>query len=66
MPLPTIFASRSSGTAAHLEIKSESYAPRDPVYFRAGRDFATPKKGRVMADVAIDWVADKMQEMIGG
>ena len=51
--------------AANLQIQSESYAPRDPRYFEAGRDLATPKKGRVMADVAIDWVAAKMQEMIG-
>ena len=51
--------------AANLQIQSESYAPRDPIYFEAGRDLATPKKGRVMADVAIDWVAAKMQEMIG-
>ena len=50
---------------ANLQIQSESYAPRDPRYFKAGRDLATPKKGRVMADVAIDWVAAKMQEMIG-
>lgn len=50
--------------AANLDIKSESYAPRDPIYFEAGRDLATPKKGRVMADVAIDWVAAKMQAMI--
>ena len=48
----------------NLEIKSESYAPRDPVYFRDGRDHSTPGKGRVMADVAIDWVADKMRSMI--
>ena len=52
--------------AANLDIKSESYAPRDPVYFQAGRDYATPKKGRVMADIAIDWVATKMQEMMDG
>ena len=52
--------------AANLDIKSESYAPRDPVYFQAGRDYATPKKGRVMADIAIDWVASRMQEMMDG
>jgi creatinine amidohydrolase len=50
---------------ANLQIQSERYRPRDPVYFRAGRDLATPKKGRVMADAAIDWVAQKMRGMMG-
>ena len=50
--------------AANLDIQSESYRPRDPVYFEGARDHATGKKGRVMADIAIDWVANKMQEMI--
>ena len=49
-----------------LKIQREAYAERDPVYFRDGRDFATPKKGRVMADEAITWVTDKMRAMIGG
>jgi creatinine amidohydrolase len=51
---------------ANLNIKSESYGPRDPVYFRDGRDHSTPEKGRAMADVAIKWVGNKMQEMING
>ena len=51
---------------ANLSIQSESYRPKDPEYFQAGRDYSTPKKGRVMADVAIDWVADKMKGMIDG
>jgi len=50
---------------ANLDIKSEAYRPKDPEYFAAARDFATPKKGRVMADLAIDWVADRMRKMIG-
>jgi creatinine amidohydrolase len=49
---------------ANIEIESESYRPKDPEYFQAARDYATPKKGRIMADVAIDWVADKMRAMI--
>ena len=52
--------------AANLKIESESYRPKDPEYFQAGRDYATPKKGRVMVDVAIDWVADKVRGMIDG
>ena len=48
-----------------LQIQNEGYAPRDPVYFKGARDLATPQKGRVMADVAIRWVADKMREMMG-
>ena len=51
---------------ANLKIQREGYADRDPIYFRDGRDLATPKKGRVMADEAISWVANKMQEMIDG
>jgi creatinine amidohydrolase len=49
---------------ANLKIQREGYAERDPIYFRDGRDLATPKKGRVMADVAISWVADKMRVML--
>ena len=52
--------------AANLKIESESYRPKDQEYFQAGRDYATPKKGRVMVDVAIDWVADKVRGMIDG
>lgn len=47
-----------------LKIEREGYADRDPIYFRDGRDLATPKKGRVMADVAISWVTDKMRQMM--
>ena len=50
--------------AANLDIQSETYRPKDPEYFLAGRDFSTPKKGRVMADVAIDWIAEKMRSMM--
>jgi len=51
---------------ANLKIQREGYAERDPVYFRDGRDLATPKKGRVMADAAITWVAEKMRGMMAG
>jgi creatinine amidohydrolase len=48
-----------------LQIKNEGYAPRDPKYFQAARDLATPAKGRIMADAAIRWVVTKMREMMG-
>lgn len=51
---------------ANLNIQREGYRDRDPIYFRDARDLATPKKGRVMADVAITWVADQMRKMMGG
>ncbi len=35
-----------------------------PLLVRAAEEHATPAKGRVMADVAIKWVAEKMQSMI--
>ena len=43
-----------------------SYRDRDPVYFAAARDLATPRKGRIMADAAIAWVADKMRSLMEG
>jgi creatinine amidohydrolase len=48
-----------------LKIQREGYRERDPVYFKAARDLATPTKGRVMADAAIRWVIAKMREMMG-
>ena len=48
-----------------FDIQSEGYRERDPVYHRAARDLATPHKGRVMVDTAVEWVADKMREMMG-
>ena len=51
--------------AANLDIQSETYRPKDPEYFLAGRTFDA-QEGRVMADVAIDWVAKKMQSMMDG
>jgi len=50
--------------AEQFDIQAESYRDKDPAYHRAGRDLATPKKGRVMADVAIDWVADHVRGML--
>ena len=50
--------------AEKFDIKSESYREADPVYHRAARDYATAKKGRVMAAVAIDWVADQLRQML--
>ena len=48
-----------------LQIRNEGYAPRDPLYFRAARELATPGKGRIMADEAIRWVIARMRQMIG-
>jgi hypothetical protein len=50
--------------AEQFDIKNESYRDTDPVYHRAARQYATAKKGRVMADVAIDWVADQLRQML--
>ncbi len=50
--------------AEQFDIKSESYRDADPVYHKAARDHATAKKGRVMADVAIDWVANQLRQML--
>ena len=49
--------------AANLDIQSESYRDRDPVYFRDAQ-LAKPHKGRIMADYAINWVAQQMRDMI--
>ncbi|MEW6752260.1 MAG: creatininase family protein [Candidatus Latescibacterota bacterium] len=49
----------------NLGLGSEGYRERDPRYFAAARDLATPTKGRVMADVAIQWVVRRMREMMG-
>ncbi len=48
-----------------LQISNERYAPRDPLYFEAARDLATPGKGRVMLDAATRWVVAQMREMMG-
>ena len=50
--------------AENFDIQSESYREQDPVYHRAALDYATAKKGRVMADAAIDWVADQVRDML--
>ena len=49
---------------ANLKIQNPSYAPRDPAYFQAAVDLATPGKGRIMADIAIRWVIEKMRGML--
>ena len=51
--------------AETFDIQREGYRERDPEYHRAARELATPHKGRVMADIAIEWVADQMREMLG-
>ena len=45
--------------------KNLGYAPSDPIYHRAARDFATARKGRVMADYAIDWIVKQVEDMLG-
>ncbi|MEE2659153.1 MAG: creatininase family protein [Candidatus Latescibacterota bacterium] len=52
--------------AQNFDIQSESYRERDPVYFRAARDHATPQKGRLMIDAAAEWVAGRMRDMLSG
>ena len=50
---------------ANIKItKNLNYAPRDPIYYKAARDFATPAKGRAMADCAIKWVVKQMEDML--
>ena len=44
--------------------KNLGYAPSDPIYHRAARDFSTAKKGRVMADYAIDWIVKQVEDML--
>jgi creatinine amidohydrolase len=51
---------------ANLVIEREGYRERDPEYYYAARDHATPEKGRVMADVGIKWVQEKMKNMMEG
>lgn len=48
-----------------LQIQREDYRDRDPVYYQAAVDHATPHKGRAVIDHAAGWVADKMRGMIG-
>lgn len=50
---------------AKIKIQREDYAPLDPIYYQEAEDLATAKKGRVMADAAITWVAEKMKAMMG-
>ena len=40
------------------------YCPKVDHYHKATREYAIAKKGRVMADVAIDWVADQLRQML--
>ena len=47
-----------------LSIQNSSYAEREPAYFRAARDLATPTKGRVMIDAATRWVIAQMRDML--
>ncbi|MDP6749813.1 MAG: hypothetical protein QGH37_22860 [Candidatus Poribacteria bacterium] len=48
-----------------ITIEREDYKDKDPIYFRDGRDHATPKKGLVMVDAGISWVADQIRQMTG-
>jgi creatinine amidohydrolase len=50
---------------ANIKItKNLNYAPRDPIYYQAAVNYATAKKGRAMADCAIDWVVKQMEDML--
>ena len=48
-----------------ITIEREDYKDKDPVYCLEGRDHATPKKGLVMVDAGISWVADQIRQMTG-
>ena len=52
--------------AESFDIQREGYRDRDAPYHYAARDFATPRKGRVMIDAAAEWVAGRMTEMMEG
>ena len=49
--------------AERFDIKREGYRERDPVYHE-GAKLATPHKGFVMADAAIEWVAETMRQAL--
>ena len=49
--------------AETFDIQSESYREQDPRYAQAAR-LATPHKGRIMIDTAVEWVAGRMTEMM--
>ena len=50
--------------AQKFDIQSESYREQDPRYHE-GAKLATPHKGRVMADVAIEWVTEQVKGDLG-
>jgi creatinine amidohydrolase len=52
--------------AETFDIKSEGYRDRDAPYHYAARDLATPHKGRIVIDAAVEWVAGRMAEMMAG
>lgn len=50
--------------AETFDIQNENYRDDDRPYHMAARDLATPHKGRVMIDTAVEWVAGRMTEMM--
>jgi creatinine amidohydrolase len=48
---------------ARLTIFSPEQAQKDRVYHREAK-LATPEKGRVMIDIAVNWVGERMRRMI--
>ena len=50
--------------AQKFDIQSESYREQDPRYHE-GAKLATPHKGRVMADAAIEWVTEQVKGDLG-
>jgi len=50
--------------AETFDIQNQNYRPQDPRYAYAARDFATPHKGRIMIDAAVEWVAGQMTDMM--
>ena len=50
-------------TARKLTISNEGQAKSDREYHHQAK-LATAEKGQAMIDVAVDWVAEKMQAML--
>ena len=51
--------------ADEMSISSEVRSENDPIYHRDAK-LATAEKGQAMIDVAADWLAEKVKEMIEG
>ncbi|MDA0337447.1 MAG: creatininase family protein [bacterium] len=50
--------------AESFDIQNENYRDQDAPYHFAARDLATPHKGRIMIDTAVEWVTARMTQMM--